>query len=279
VTEFTFERLFSMPAFEGLRVLRIQFEKRPNQDLGSAIEIVRKTDPNATSYDLEAALFLHRIVPKNSPPSGVEFYRVCLQSVLLIELPVWAKLMTLGRGRFMGRLKTEEFRDIRSLFRQARLLDDPPPQDVIAWWDDIQAHVRHQNDTTRLISARDAELLTLRREEELLRHAGISEPPRWIAIEDNTAGYDVLSYTPGKFGPLNKLVEVKSTVASPVRFYLTRNEWEQALDYETAYLFNIWDMTKSPPILYEKTVSDLTPHVPADHGKGRWQTVVISLGV
>ena len=279
MTVFPFDRLFSMPAFEGLRILRAHFQRRPEEQVCRLVEIVRNTEPNVASYDLDAAIVLHDLVPKDTPHTGVMFYRVCLGAVLLKELPEWAKLMTLGRGRFIKRLSSEEYRDVRSLFRQARLLDEPPSTGDVEWWDDIQAHVRTNTDAEKVRRARAAEQLSIEYERERLAKLGLPLEPRWMAIEDNTAGYDVLSYNPGPFGPLNKLIEVKSTIASPLRFFLTRNEWEQASKFGKAYIFHVWDIQKPPAVLYEKTVEQIAPHVPQDNKKGQWKTALIPVGV
>jgi hypothetical protein len=267
-----------MPAFEGLRVLRAYEVDHPDDEISDIVTIVRRVEPSVASFDLDAALVLDGIVPKTAPHDGVMFYRECLGSVLLVEVPEWAKLMTLGRGRFIKRLKSEDFRDIRSLFRQARLLDEPASSEDIRWWDDIQGRVRLHHDSQKLARARAAELLTMELERSRMSDAGLELEPRWMAIEDNTVGYDVLSYTAGPFGPVSKLIEVKSTIASPLRFYVTRNEWEQAFQVGQAYQFQIWDLQKSPPALYERSVGDVEPHIPSDSGLGRWASVLIPVG-
>lgn len=279
MTTLPFGRLFSMPAFEGLRVLRAHIQRRPDEQVGRLVELVRHIEPNAASYDLDSAVVLHDVVPKHAPHAGVMFYRACIGAVLLKERPEWAKLMTLGRGRFIKRLKADEYRDIRSLFRQALLLDEPPSADDIEWWDHMQAHVRLQNDAEKMRQARAAEQLSIQFEKERLAKLDIPLDPRWMAIEDNTAGYDVLSYNPGKFGPLNKLIEVKSTTASPLRFFVTRNEWEQAIKFGAAYVFHVWNVRSQPAVLFERTVEQIAPHIPQDNMKGQWKTAQIPVGV
>jgi len=243
------------------------------------VPIIKKVEPNAPSCDFPAALKLHDTVPKDAPHQGVEFYRDCLFGVLLIELPEWAKLVTLGRGRFIKRLNASEFRDVRSLFRQARLLDEPPEMSDIEWWDRLQANVRSDQDADKMRRARQAEQLSLNHEAEFLRKAGITKEPVWISIEDNTAGYDVLSYRAGEFGLLNRLIEVKSTIASPLRFFLTRNEWDQADQFGEAFVFHIWNLQVEPPVLFERTVEQVRPHVPVDNEKGQWKTAMIPVNV
>jgi hypothetical protein len=278
MTTILFAQLFSMPAFEGLRMPRLYADRYPDRSIGALVDLIRKVEADAQSYDFSAALLLHDITPKSAPKHDVGFYRICLASVLLSELPEWAKLVTLGRGRFIKRLRAPEYRDVRSLFRQARLLDEPPSLDDIGWWDELQSHVRSQQDTERMARARHAELLSLKLETERCGTLGIATKPIWMAIEDNTAGYDILSYSMGEFGPLNRLIEVKSAIASPLRFFLTRNEWEQALSFASSFIFHIWNLQVEPPALFERTVCQVAPHIPKDNAKGQWKTVQIPVG-
>ena len=268
-----------MAAFEGLRLIRLEITKHPNLLVDDLLEIICKVEPDANSLDFEAATHLNKIVAKTMPTSGIEFYRHCIHAVLITEFPSWAKLMTLGRKRFIQKLSGEEYRDITSLFRQAGLLIEPPTILDIAWWDDIAGRVRLEVDREKLQRARDAEQLTLEIENNRLRLQGIDATAQWTAIEDNTAGYDVLSYSKGEFGLINKLIEVKSTIASPMRFQLTRNEWDHAIEVGNAYHFHIWNMQSSPPFLYEKSCSDIAPHIPQDNKKGKWKIVEIPVGL
>lgn len=279
MTTFTFSRLFSMPAFEGLRILRSYCVERPDTPLGDLTVLIQKVEADAHSFDLEAAMFLHDVVAQHPPHEGVGFYRVCLADVLLLELPEWARLVTLGRGRFIKRLKATEYRDIRSLFRQARLLDEPPTLDDIEWWDALQGDVRSQQSQDAMRRARIAEQLTLEYEVERLKSLGIEIAPRWMAIEDNTVGYDILSYSQSEFGPVNRLIEVKSTIASPLRFNVTRNEWDQASAFGDAFSFHIWDLRPIPPVLYERTVAQVAPHMPTDNENGKWTNALIPLSI
>jgi hypothetical protein len=279
VTPVPFTRLFAMPAFEGLRILRKHIAHRPERGLEEILKIVHRVEADSGSYDLEASCVLHAMVPEHAPIDGMGFYRDCVAAVLLQEMPAWAKLMTLGRGRFIKRLRDEEYRDITSIFRQAGLLDEPASDDDIVWWDDILGHVRLHGDREKLRMARAAEKLSLDHEKVRLVDLGIDSVPVWVAIDDNTVGYDVRSYdlVSGKLTP--KLIEVKSTMASPLRFFLTRNEWEQALELGEDYHFHIWNMQKSPPALFERTVAEIAPHIPQDNAKGVWKTALIPVHI
>ncbi len=202
---------------------------------------------------------------------GVEFYRECIAAIILRRRPIWAKVITLGRQRFATRIA----RDEHQCFREAGLLVTPATPDVIKWWDTIAAAVRSAITQANVEQARRAEGLTIEHEKRRLCALGIDDEPKWIALDDNTAGYDVLSYDPGAAGLVNRLIEVKSTVLSPLRFELTRNEWDQAARLSARYHFHIWNLAANPPQLFERTVADIRPNVPEDKGRGRWIKVQI----
>jgi hypothetical protein len=275
VSEIPFDRLFSMSSFEGLRLIRREMAANTTVSIQDIPKIILKVEPNAHTLDIEAAFYLHSIVDVNSPFQGIEFYRNCISAVIVITLPAWAKLITLGRTRFIQKLYGDEYRDVKSLFRQAGLLHSPPTIEDISWWDHVSGRVRLEGDRLKLERARVAEHLSLELERKKMLAQGIEVEPKWVAIEDNTAGYDVLSYNKTDYGIANKLIEVKSTIASPLRFYITRNEWEHALEVGSAYWFHIWNMQTNPPFLYEKSSADIAPHIPKDNEKGKWKIAEI----
>jgi hypothetical protein len=273
-----FDRLFTISAFEGLRLMRTVIASIPEVTIDACPEALIAYSPQAKHYDLEAAKELHPLVAQSAAHENVSFYRECILTVLLLKMPAFAKLMTLGRGRFIKRIKGDDYRDIRSVFREAKLLEDPPSNDDIFWWDTIQGRVRFNFDQERLARARYAESLSLASEQVELANLGITKAPVWMAIDDNTAGYDVLSYRLTSSGERNLLIEVKSTVASPLRFIITRNEWENADQIGAAYIFHVWDMDKYPPIVHVRTVEHIRPHIPVDNAKGKWKTAEIPIG-
>jgi hypothetical protein len=273
--EIPFGRIFSMPAFEGLRVLRLYMEEHPKLSLQDLTRLVAKVEPDAYSLDLDAAASLATLIDTSLPNEGVPFYRGCISTVLLQHQPAWLRILTLGKSRFLPKLGRDEY----SLFRQANLLDDEPDDIVVAWWDRVTGLVRLEGDKLKQERSRRAERLSLEQEKVRLRKLGITLRPIWKGFEDNTAGFDILSYDPATPIPTNRLIEVKSSIASPLRFILTRGEWDKAKDAGSAYHFHIWDMQQDTPILYVKTVADVAPHVPADSEKGKWKTAEIPVGI
>lgn len=108
-----------------------------------------------------------------------------------------------------------------------------------------------------------------------MRARGLDRAPVWMSIEDNTAGYDIQSFDVGSEGPVARLIEVKSTIASPLRFLLSRNEWETAKKFGAAYHFHVWDL--QGPQLHERTVAEILPHIPTDNEKGKWSNAMIPI--
>jgi hypothetical protein len=169
--------------------------------------------------------------------------------------------------------------DDLDVFSAAGLLGNPPSEHVVAWWDEILGHARLAVDIEKMAQARKAESLTIERERQRLAELGIERFPEWKGLDDNYAGYDVLSFDLKDGAEVNVMIEVKSTVASPLRFYLSRNEWNTADGIGDAYKFHIWNMAVDPPQLFERTVEQVRPHIPSDNEKGRWSNAEIPLGI
>lgn len=268
------ERLFSMPAFEGVRTLRGHMVAQPGLDISAAIGLVQRIEFDARALDLEASAVLFNLIPADLPNDGPHFYRGCIREILLAFRPPWARIMLQGRSRFYQAMERNE----QSLLRQAGLLDEPPEDAFVDWWDALTTELRFVVNLDKLVQGRAAERLSIAHEIDRLAAIGVHERPKWIGLDDNTKGYDVLSYDLVDGELVNKLIEVKSTIASPLRFIVTRNEWNQAERSGDRYVFHVWDMQKQPRALHVRTVEQVLPHIPSDNEKGEWKDVEIPLG-
>ncbi len=268
----SFERIFSLPSFEGLRLFRKYKLEHPTLPTDDLIELIENVEADAHNLDMESSAFLSQIVGMDCPLEGREFYQECIKAVLLKHRPIWAKLMFQGRRRFLGKLNSND----QDIFHAAGLMESSPSRYVVTWWDTISGYARLYTDQEKLERGREAEILSLEFERARLKKLGIMRDPEWPGLEDNYAGYDVLSYEFGTDGNIiNKLIEVKSTMLSPLRFILTRHEWITAEMAGPAYTFHIWDMNQTPPILHIRDHSDITPHIPEDKGKGKWRNTEV----
>jgi hypothetical protein len=269
------ERVFALSAFEGVRLIRIYAGRQPERSVDELLTTIEHIEADAANLDMEASVYLHGLVDAGCPLSGDGFYQACISAVVTKHQPNWSKAMKQGRLRFLDALEQND----RDVFAAAGLARDPPPMDVVIWWDTVTGFARMLSDIAKMEQARIAEDMTMNFERARLKKLGIEKEPEWKGLDDNFAGYDVLSFDLGEFAPTSRMIEVKSTVASPLRFIITRHEWEQAEKFGSAYIFHVWDMQRTPPLLYERTSAQVAPHIPLDNEKGKWKTAEIPLGI
>ena len=268
------ERVFALSAFEGVRLIRSYVSKQPGTPLNEILVIIEHVEADAAGLDLEAAAYLHGLVEEDCVLDGDKFYQACISAVVTKHQPNWCKAMKQGRMRFLNSLDANE----RDVFVAAGIAKSPAPMGIINWWDEVTGFARLLGDIEKMAQARAAEQLSIDHEIVRLAQLGIDRVPEHKGLDDNFAGYDVLSYDVGEAGPVNRMIEVKSTIASPLRFIVTRNEWDQAEKVGAAYIFHVWDMAKAPPILFERTAAQIAPHIPQDNENGKWKTAEIPLG-
>jgi len=262
-----------MATFEALRLIRLKRAELPNVDLTTLLDVVQHVQADGANHDFEAALALDGLVAVEAESiESVDFYRLCIEACIVVHRPLWVRTIPYGRKSFVQKLE----RDAAQCFEASGLMDDPPTPKIIEWWDAVAGKTRSATDIEKMRQARAAEKLSLEFERKRLAELGIDREPVWMAIEDNWAGYDILSYDHGSHGLTTRMVEVKSTTASPLRFFLTRNEWKKCLDVGEAYQFHVWDMKAER--LFVRTVSEISEHVPEDKGAGRWSTLEIRIG-
>lgn len=268
------DRICTLSCFEALRLLRRYQPDHPNLTLSDLVDFILKVDPDAHSLDMHAAMELHPIVAYECSLEGSVFYRHCIRAVLMEHRPSWSRTMRHGRKRFYNGLG----RNDQDVFDAADLMVGSPPADVLEWWDEVSGQARLMGDQRKLSQGRSAEILTIEYEKQRLAKLGVNKEPEWPGLDDNFAGYDVLSYELLGANIVSRLIEVKSTTLSPMRFYISRNEWRQAQSVGERYIFHIWDMSKADPQLFVRTVTQVEPHIPADNGKGEWTSAAVPVG-
>lgn len=266
-TDISPERFFSLSCIEGLRLFRIHRTSNPGLPVDQLLSLIDKVEADARHLDMEASVRLSTIVEDDCPLDGHAFYQSCIEAILLKHSPSWSKNMRQGRLRFLSNTTPNN----RDVFAAAGLMKDPIPLDVIMWWDVISGVAHFISGQSMMERGRKAEIQTLKYERKKLKVARIAQEPKWPGLDDNYLGYDVLSYKRVPNGTISpQLIEVKSTIASPMRFFISRNEWDKALQSSDNYLFHIWNMTRTQSVPYIMTVNDVKPHIPMNKGKGSW---------
>lgn len=264
--------MLSMSAFYGLIALRKHCAAHPSIAIREAINVVKRLSADDAHHDYEAALLLHEIVPTKAhavPP--VLFFREVIWCVLQHARPWWIRFSPYGREKLRSALGSNE----AQCFASAGLFIEMPTLDVLAWWDELAQYVRASENDARLEQGREAEQLTIEYERHRLQSLGINLDPKWISVNDNTAGYDVQSFDVGIVDPIVKLIEVKSCARDIVAIFLTRNEWETAVARSPNYCFHIWLLPEKK--LLELRPDDIEPHVPINRGNGHWENAKIKI--
>lgn len=266
------ELLLTMSAFWGLVALRRYVANHPTVAVPDAVHALRRLSADDAHHDYCAAMTLHTVIGGDYAHDDiVTLFQETISTVVKRDRPWWTRLAPLGRERLRAALSPNE----AQCFEAAGLFIDMPTTDVLAWWDSLAQATRAADNDGKLQQGREAEQLTLAFERKRLARLGIERDPTWIAIEDNTVGYDVQSFDPGVVAPVNKLIEVKSCSRDAVKIFISRNEWETAVNSAPHYHFHVWLLPEKQ--LIELTVDDVARHIPLNQGRGIWQNVCVTL--
>lgn len=178
--------------------------------------------------------------------------------------PPWAQNARFGRRRLLQYAPAE----ITQVCCEAGL-DSGNSLEVVSFWDTLASRARGLHDVRLNEIGRQGERLTIQHETHRTSRA-----PRWIALDSNEDGYDVLSTI--SLEDNSKLcIEVKaSQQGMSGQIFLTRNEWETA-QVLLNYKMYLWDVSSNCPRLAVLDIPTISEHIPADQNDGRWQTTCI----
>lgn len=211
------------------------------------------------------------ITPAGSRLLGIEVYRMRLRQSLLdfVEVvgPPWVEQATYGRRKVINFAPPQ----IQQMLVEAGLADGAD-DDVVEFWDAMAARARGQRDDGLLAIGRVGERLTIAYEENRT-----GKRPKWVAIDSNEKGYDVLSIVDlGNFSPHS--IEVKaSNIGVSGSIHITRNEWDRASEAES-HTFHLWNISiPNQPSLAIINPKEMQMHIPTNSGAGSWESVEIPL--
>lgn len=261
------DRILAMSAFEAAYLIRTFREKNPELNTPDLIATVRSVRADFYPHDYDAGIDIEgRIPPELITPLEI-FFTAAIEAIIADRSPVWARFAPAGRNHVLQAIGVNGVQCLRS----AGLLG----ADVRAtdWWDALASANRGERDARLLAQGREGERLSLAYENARLQRDGISRAPVWVAIDDNTVGYDILSYAWHDGGEVNRLIEVKTTQADTPRMILSRNEWKTAEQYGPAFEFHLWKLNDETLTIY--TVDEIRAHIPTDNGAGKWESVEI----
>jgi hypothetical protein len=224
----------------------------------------------SAAVELLAGLPDFRLSAAESRTSAI---RSLLQQLTIVRRPAWARLIPRGRRHLAAYLP----RNALQCLQAAGLYDAEPDAATLEWWDSLASYFRSASDLERTRIGREGERLTLSRETERLISEGRPDlVPKWVSLDDNSLGYDVLSYRLDGAGRESAMhIEVKASSARPLRFFLTRNEWKVAKSMGDAFVLHVWNLESRT--LTTLLLAELEAHLPVDRGRGRWQDVEVTL--
>ena len=198
-----------------------------------------------------------------------EILRNAILSYVKNKKPLWSKNIIFGRTKLLAFCNSSVYQ----VFVEAGLEKDITP-DVLKFFDQLRDAVQLFNSENKTLIGRLGEELSLDYEENRTK-----QKPVWIALEDNCAGYDILSISnDSEKAPLQ--IEVKTSIRdNGAAFYLTRNEWNVA-EKSKNYHFHFWYIDKSNEVLfYHCDKTEVAEHIPFDKGTGQWQEVYILFSI
>ncbi len=179
--------------------------------------------------------------------------------------PPWVQLATAGRREVL----LQAPKGLCQVLVDARLAygDD---QDTVTFWDTLAARARGMRNAALTETGRIGERLTLAYE----RHRTGREP-KWVALDSNADGYDVLSrVSDADQRRLTIEVKASSQRALTGSFHVTRNEWNLAVE-SLNHTFHLWDVSGLPPRLAVLEIDQLEKHIPENQGSGSWESAMI----
>jgi hypothetical protein len=180
--------------------------------------------------------------------------------------PSWSRLAVQGRATVLNYAPPE----VVQCLKESGLAEGSDPA-TVSWWDQFSSTQRSKEDQKRLEEGRCGERLSY--EYEFMR---TGSEPRWVALENSGAGYDLLSrVSASDVAPL--IIEVKTTVQawSTGRFWLTQNEWNTLSRTDHAEV-HLWGIAGETLRFAAVEPSSLLTNIPVNQGAGQWE--VLSIG-
>lgn len=242
---------------------------RATSDLLEAVQIARDSTSDAAAHDYEEAtlVFQSGLNQLTSVSMQDRILEIITYLISSHDYP-WKQFAHRGRQWVLERLSPNEFQS----FKAAGLTEIEMRDEIREWWDCLTTNIK----TDSLdFGFREWEKRSFELEKKRLASEGCPLLCKWVALEDNFIGYDILTYQKTINGWQKHYVEVKSSETGIFRFHLSYREAAVALRSPDNYSLHFWD-TKSET-LSELSGMELLAHLPVDQGQGKWQEVLVTL--
>jgi len=273
----TADQLLRISVLDGAFALVRHAAAYPTITIPEAVQQLRSGPSNVAALDYDRAQVTLDRFGRTLFVSGgyrqADLRRV-IHEIAVVTRPLWALAAPFGRSRSREAMPE----DAAQCLEYAGLFDEPPGPASVLWWDRLASMFRADRGQERMLAGREGEALTVQYEKERLASIGLQDlHPRWVAIDDSAAGYDVLSWDRDSGGSVHELrIEAKAYSSLEARFYLSRNEWETARLFSPRYAVYVWNLD-TRGLSRIMGVNELERHIPTDKGLGKWDAVRIRL--
>jgi hypothetical protein len=268
---------FSISVLEGVRLLLISFHNN-SKDLDEAKKLAEISNPSKSKYDFDSAYKLISEYGEEyftiSEDNEIKILRSNLYKIITALNPEWIKKVDLGRNFVfdsINKLNNEvESQEIFHTFRVCNLKDDNDI-DTVLWWKYLSEFYRNNN--LNIEKGIDGEFLSLRYEIKKLQDLNIDRQPLLKSIDDETLGYDILSFRMSSDTTYNIYIEAK--FSNNNQFFLTKNEWNTANKYMEKYFIYFWDGESDAPKIIN--FEELKEYILDDKENSTWDKLVINI--
>lgn len=141
------------------------------------------------------------------------------------------------------------------------------------WWQALSVFSRSIINDSKQESGREGEDIVYDYERKRL---GEEADIKKMFIEDNSAGYDLLSYVNSDLD--RRLhIEVKASKSSSGKAFISKNELNKAKLYQEYYRFYFVDLDRSKLAIV--SYDQIQPHISKDQGSGKTETLSLPLNL
>lgn len=272
-------KYFSYSTLKGLIDIKENIPFVSNQGIDKLLQI--KKDSGNWTYNIKGAFNFYQ----EYPDIFENFLPVCsaddldmFLSMIVSSKPDWLAKVQFGRSAIKEVvLELEDSENLVQIFEELELFNSND-EVVSIWWAYLDFIARSQDNESfnkRKLGLL-GESLTLEYEKNIIKDMGITNSIENIAIDFPNAGYDILSWRVKNKKEHEIYIESKYNSRNNKSFFLTRNEYNKAIESKDNYFIYLWLSNDhiNPIILKYK---DIEKNTPKDYGGSEWKEAFISL--
>ena len=269
---------FSISVLEAIRLILISFQNINNKNLEEAKNLAEISNPINSKYDFESA---YRLINEygeeyftTQEDDEIKILRSNLFKLITALNPKWIFKANLGRQFVLNEISEldnqVESKEILHTLDICKLKNSKDI-DTVLWWKRLAENYRNNDDNIE--KGIDGEFLTLKYEINKLNEIDINKQPLLKSIDDETLGYDILSFRKSSKGIYEIYIEAK--FSNNNKFFLTKNEWNTARKYMKNYFIYFWnDDYMNPKIISFEKIKD---YILEDKENSTWDKLIISI--